>query len=105
MGTDADQPHGVGMTSLHISHTVNDFDDWLATFNAFADFRTQGGVQTCAVRHGIEDPNYVAVDLEFDTTEQARSFLGRLQTEIWPNSPHLTGEPTTLILESAGATV
>ena len=93
------------MTSLHITHTVNDFDEWLATFTSFADFRAQGGVKSTTVRRGIDDPNRVAIDLEFATPDEARSFLGHLETEIWPNSPHFIGVPTTHLLELAGATV
>src|SRR5687768_12695751 len=93
------------MTSLHISHRVNDFDEWLTTFNSFADFRTQGGVTAQTVRHGVDDPNVVAIDLELDTIEDARALLQRLETEIWPSSPHFTGTPTTAILETVGAPV
>jgi hypothetical protein len=94
-----------GMTSLHISHTVRDLDEWLATFRSFDDFRAQGGVRATGVRHGVEDPNLVAVDLEFDTPEQARSFLRRLETEIWPNSPHIDSTPAVLLLESVSVAV
>lgn len=93
------------MTSLHISHRVDDFDEWLTTFNSFTDFRAQGGVTATTVRHAVDDPNLVAVDLEFDSTDQARSFLARLETEIWPNSPHLSDTPGNCILESVGAAV
>ena len=55
----------------------------------------------CPVRHGVDDPNFVAIDLEFDTAEQARAFLERLQTEIWPNNPHFSGTPTTYLLQAA----
>ena len=87
------------MTTLHISHTVRDFDEWLATFNSFTDFRAEGGVRSLTVRHAVDDPNLVAVDLDFGTTEEARSFLTRLQTEIWPNSPHVEGEPAAQLFE------
>jgi hypothetical protein len=93
------------MTSLHISHTVNDFDEWLTTFNSFADFRVQGGVTSTTVRHAIENPNVVAVDLEFPSADQARSFLKHLESEIWPNSPHFSDTPTSLLLHSATAAV
>jgi hypothetical protein len=89
------------MTSLNITHPVRDFDEWLTTFNSFEAFRAEGGVTACSVRHGVDDPNVVAVDLEFDTPEQARALLERLQTEIWPNASHLSGTPTTYLLQAA----
>jgi hypothetical protein len=90
------------MTSLHISHTVRDFDEWLATFESFAELRTRGGVTGTSIRHGVDDPNFVAIDLDFADTEHALGFLDRLRTEIWPTSPHLDGTPTTRILEAVG---
>jgi hypothetical protein len=93
------------MTSLHITHTVPDFDEWLTTFNSFADFRAAGGVTAVTVRHAVDDPNSIAVDLTFDTSEEAVAFLARLETEIWPNSPHIKGRPTSQLLETVGAVV
>ena len=88
------------MTSLHIEDRVNDLEPWLETFRSFDDFRAEGGVKTVRVRHGVDDPNFVAVDLEFESVEQARAFLGQLEMTIWPNSPHFEGVPTTQILET-----
>lgn len=83
-----------------MEHSVNDLQPWLETFRSFDDFRAQGGVTAVQVRHGVEDPNYIAVDLEFDTVEKARAFLGQLETRIWLNNPHFEGTPTTRILET-----
>jgi hypothetical protein len=91
------------MTSLHITHAVRDLDEWLSTFNSRADFRASGGVTSLTVRHSVDDPNFVAVDLNFDTADQARSFLTRLETEVWPSSPHVDGTPTVHVLEAVGA--
>ena len=88
------------MTSLHIEHTVNDVEPWLETFRSFDDFRAEGGVQAVQVRHRVDDPNYITVDLDFDTIDKAQAFLTRLETQIWPNSPHFDGTPTTHILET-----
>ena len=88
------------MTSLHIEHSVNKLHPWLETFRSFDDFRTEGGVIAVQIRHGVDNPNYVAIDLEFESVEQARAFLGQLETQIWPNSPHFDGTPTTHILET-----
>ena len=88
------------MTSLHIEHCVNDLGPWLETFRSFDDFRVRGGVKAVHVRHGVDNPNYIAVDLEFDSVEQARAFLAQLESQIWPNNPHFNGIPTTHILET-----
>lgn len=88
-----------GMTSLHIEHRVNDLQPWLETFSSFDDVRAKGGVTAVQVRHAAEDANQVAVDLEFDSREQATRFLTYLETEVWPSSPFFTGTPSTSILE------
>jgi hypothetical protein len=88
------------MTSLHIEHTVNNLEPWLETFRSFDTFRAEGGVTGVQVRHGVDNPNYVAVDLDFDSVERARAFLGQLETKIWPNSAHFEGTPTSRILET-----
>ena len=93
-------PHHQHMTSLHIEHSVNDVERWVETFRSFDDFRTQGGVRAVQVRHGVDHPNYIAVDLDFESVAQARAFLEQLQTQIWPNSPHFDGTPTTHIFET-----
>ena len=93
------------MTSLHITHTVRDFDEWLTAFNEFADFRAQGGVTALTVRRGVDDPAFVVVDLELDTAAQAQALLEQLQTQVWPSSPHLTGQSVARILESVGVAV
>ena len=103
MGRNGPRPHDPVMTSLHIEHRINDsLDQWLETFNSFDEVRAQGGVTALQVRHAADDPQYLAVDLEFDTAANARSFLGFLETQIWPNSPHVDGTPTARLLESVG---
>jgi hypothetical protein len=90
------------MTTLHISHTVPDVHEWLRTFESFSEFRAQGGVTGLTVRHGVDDPNLVAVDLEFGTTAEAQAFLERLERDVWPSSPHLTTTPDARVLEPIG---
>ena len=100
MGANPPSRHYLRMTSLHLEHSVNDLESWLETFRSFDDFRAKGGVTAVQIRHGVDNPNYIAVDLEFDTAEQARAFLGQLETRVWPNNPHFDGAPTTHIFET-----
>ena len=90
-------------TTLHITHRIDgDFDAWLATFRTFDDVRARGGVTATRVRHGVEDPKLVDVELDFDDAEHARAFLGFLESEVWPTSPHLDGTPATSLLVAVG---
>jgi hypothetical protein len=92
------------MTTLHIQHPVTDFDTWTSAFNRFADTRRDAGVRAQRVHRPIDDPNYVVIDLDFDTAEEAQSFRAFLTTRVWANpenSPGLAGTPETMILEPA----
>jgi len=90
------------MFTLHIEHPISDFGTWHAAFDAFADMRHRSGVRSHAIRQPVDDPRYVLIDLDFDTTAQAEHFLALLQTRVWAsrdNSPALAGAPITRILE------
>ena len=89
------------MATLHIEHPITDFDEWHAAFSRFADARRQAGARAERIQRPVDDPNYIVVDLDFDTTEEAEAFLQFLKTQVWgiqENSPALAGAPHTLIL-------
>lgn len=90
------------MTTLHIEHAVVDFELWSSAFDRFADFRTKAGVRGQRVQQPVDDPQYVVIDLDFDTIDEAEAFLAFLQEKVWStpdNSPALIGTPQTRILE------
>jgi hypothetical protein len=94
------------MTTLHIEHPVTDLPTWRAAFDRFADRRRQGGVTAERIQQPLDDDRYVVVDLDFATRDQARRFLGFLETVVWTsreNSPGLAGAPSTSILEPIDA--
>ena len=71
---------------------------------ASRQFRVESGVRHHRVQRPIDDPHYVHIDLDFDTTKEAETFLEFLRTKVWTsrdNSPALAGTPRTAILESA----
>lgn len=92
------------MTTLHIEHAISDFGVWSAAFERFADVRTKFGVRGQRVQRPVDDPNYVVLDLDFDTPDDASRFLGFLQANVWSstsNAPALVGTPQTRILQQA----
>ena len=92
------------MATLHIEHAVTDFETWNTAFGRFAEARLQSGVRQQRVQRPVGDPNYVVIDLDFDTTSEAESFLGFLQANVWSssaNAPALIGTPQAKILEPA----
>jgi hypothetical protein len=70
------------MYTVRIDHRVADFAAWKAAFDSDPAGRAQGGVRRHHVLRAHNEPNYVAIDLEFDDAEQAEAFLERLRT-LW----------------------
>ena len=70
------------MPVLQIEHPVRDFDAWKAAFDSDPVGREQGGVRRYRVLRPIDDPNYVMVELEFDSSGEADTFLAALR-DLW----------------------
>jgi len=67
---------------LHIEHAVRDFDGWKRSFDNDPVGREQGGVRGHRILRGGDDPNFVVIELEFGSAEEAEAFAGRLR-ELW----------------------
>jgi hypothetical protein len=92
------------MATLHIQHPITDFDTWASAFNRFADARRKAGARAQRIQRPVDNPRFVVIDLDFESTGEAQSFLRFLITQVWPNSensPGLDGTPETMILEAA----
>ncbi len=90
------------MRTLHIEHPITDLPTWITAFNHFAEARSAAGVRAERVQQPVNDPNYVVIDLDFDTAAEAAGFLSFLMDQVWKvpeNSPGLAGTPETMILE------
>ncbi|HZI96399.1 MAG TPA: hypothetical protein VFD41_02620 [Actinomycetales bacterium] len=90
------------MATLHIEHAISDFEVWKAAFDRFAAARLGVGVRRHRIERPDDDPRYVVIDLDFDTTGEAERFLEFLQTKIWSSreqAPALVGTPQTTIRE------
>ena len=70
------------MPILRIEHPVADFDAWKRAFDSDPLGREQAGVRRYSVLRPVDDPNYVLVDLEFDSSSEAESMRVAL-TEMW----------------------
>jgi hypothetical protein len=93
------------MPTLHIEHSIVDFDVWTVAFRRFAEIRAQAGVRSERVLRPVDDPKYVVIDLDFDTVDGATRFLDFLRKQVWSspdNAPALAGEVHARILEMAG---
>ena len=89
------------MHVLQIEHPIRDFDTWKAAFDRFSDKRRHSGVRRHQIFQPTDDPNYVVLDLEFESEVEAEADLGWLRREVWSSreaSPALAGGPQTRIV-------
>ncbi len=91
------------MHLLQIEHPISDFGTWKGAFDSFSDFRRQSGVRSYRVLRLTDDPNYIIIELEFDSSSEAEAFLVALRRNVWSSreaAPALRGEPQTRIVEA-----
>ncbi len=70
------------MPILRIEHAVPNFDAWKEAFDSDPLGREQSGVRRYRVLRPIDDPNYVMVDLEFDSSSEAEAVRAAL-LQMW----------------------
>jgi hypothetical protein len=70
------------MPVLRIEHAVPDFGGWKAAFDSDPADRKGSGVRRFQVFRSVEDPNYVLIDLEFDTLSEAEGLLTKMR-RVW----------------------
>jgi hypothetical protein len=70
------------MYSLRIEHPVPNFDAWKQAFDSDPVRREQSGVRRYRGFGPIDDPNYVMVDLELDSSPEADALLAALR-DLW----------------------
>jgi hypothetical protein len=70
------------MPILRIEHAVPDFAGWKRAFDSDPVDRKGSGVRRYQVSRSVEDPNYVLIDLEFDTLEDAEGLLTKMR-RVW----------------------
>ena len=90
------------MTILHVEHAISDFDVWKRAFDSDPVQREQSGVRRYRVFRPADDPNYIMLDLEFDSSSEAQSFRAALEG-LWGSgraAPALVGSPQARILET-----
>ena len=89
------------MPTLHVEHAITDLETWLSAFRQFAEARRGAGVTAQRVHQPVDDDNYIVVQLDFGTTEEAAKFKGFLETVVWSSqeqSPGLSGTPHARVL-------
>jgi hypothetical protein len=70
------------MPTLRIEHRVADFDGWKEAFDRDPAGREQSGVRRYRISRAIDEPNYVMIDLEFDSASQVEGLLAAMR-DVW----------------------
>lgn len=70
------------MPVVRIEHAVPNFEKWKQVFDSDPADRKGAGVRRYQVLRLQSDPNFVMIDLEFDTLDKAEAFLRKMEG-IW----------------------
>jgi hypothetical protein len=94
------------MPILRIEHPTKDFATWKAAFDRDPAGRIRSGVLRFSIYQPLGNPQYVLIDLEFETVAQAEGLLASMK-RVWGSGAAgdaLGGEPRTQILETREVT-
>lgn len=70
------------MPILRIQHSVSNFEGWKRAFDGDPADRKGSGVRRYHIHRSVTDPNFVMIDLEFDTLSEAQKLLEKLR-RVW----------------------
>ena len=70
------------MYMLRIEHPVPNFEGWKQAFDSDPVGREKSGVRRYQILRPVDDPNFVMIDLEFDTAKQAEALLAAMRV-VW----------------------
>lgn len=70
------------MFILRIEHAISSFEGWKKAFDSDPVGREKMGVRRYRILRPRDEANYVMIDLEFDTAEQAEALLAAMRT-VW----------------------
>lgn len=88
------------MPILRIQHAVPNFERWKRAFDSDPVDRKASGVRRYHIHRSLTDPNFVMIDLEFDTAAAAERLLENLR-HLWAGpGAALMQNPTAWIIEN-----
>jgi ribosomal protein L35AE/L33A len=70
------------MVILRIEHPVPDYNGWKQAFDSDPANRRESGVRRYQILRSLDDPNYIMIDLEFDTKAEAEGLLAKMRM-VW----------------------
>lgn len=91
------------MPVVQLEHPVRDFEIWKKAFDSDPIHREASGVRSYQIYRPVDDPNFIAVDLQFEGQPEAEAFKAALE-ELWRSpqaAPALGGLPRVRIVDIA----
>lgn len=70
------------MPILRIQHSVANFEGWKRAFDKDPIDRKKSGVRRYRIHRSVADPDFVMIDLEFDSAAEAEAILEKLRL-LW----------------------
>lgn len=70
------------MYMLRIEHSIPNYEGWKQAFDSDPVGREKSGVRRYQILRPIDNPNYVMIDLEFETMSQAEALLAAMRV-VW----------------------
>jgi len=87
------------MYILRIEHPIFNFGDWKKAFDSGSLIRKESSVRRFQILRPVDNPNYVMIDLEFDTTKEAEAHLAKMRL-LWGRvEGTIMSDPKTRIVE------
>jgi hypothetical protein len=87
------------MIVLHIEHKVANFAGWKQAFDNDPVGRERLKVRRYRILRAVDDPNFVVIELEFDSVSDAEALLAAMQA-VWGRvQGSLIDSPRTRIAE------
>lgn len=87
------------MAWIHVTHTVKDYEKWKPVFDSTESLKRSYGWKQSMI-FGVEDsPNKLIVMEEFESKQQAKSFLDSDELRKAMDKAGVTGTPDMRILE------
>lgn len=91
------------MPTLRIEHSVPDYDGWKRAFDSDPADRRGSGVRSYRVLRAVDDPNFVLIDLEFESREEAEAMLAKMR-QVWAgDGQRVMRNPQARIVDTAEA--
>jgi hypothetical protein len=87
---------GVDLHILRIEHPVPDFQTWKDAFDSDPVDREGSGVRSYRVLRQVDDPNYVLIDLEFESAREAEAMLAKLR-DLWARVDVMRDPQVTIV--------